>query len=261
MNTGMQDVFNLVWKLALIVRGEGQMEPLLESYSVERSAVGDQVLRGAGMMTLVATLRNPLAQFARNHVASALTSFGFVREKIKNSLCELTINYRQSPLSGQDWPTMHGGVAAGDRMPDAPLTSAASGEATTLFTLLHGTKHTLLLLPALADAQAIDSLRHLAQQVDKAYPNLIASRLILKPTDANPTASVSPGRSGTATARVTVEKLQASDWIDTENRLHQKLAASDATLVLIRPDGYIGYRCQPANVDALKKYLGKYFVT
>ena len=29
MNTGMQDAFNLAWKLALIQRGDGQAEPLL----------------------------------------------------------------------------------------------------------------------------------------------------------------------------------------------------------------------------------------
>ncbi len=42
MNTGMQDAFNLAWKLALIERGAGQAEPLLQSYSIERSAVGDR---------------------------------------------------------------------------------------------------------------------------------------------------------------------------------------------------------------------------
>src|SRR5262249_444106 len=47
MNTGMQDAFNLAWKLALVQRGQGQAEPLLGSYSVERSAVGDHVLKNA----------------------------------------------------------------------------------------------------------------------------------------------------------------------------------------------------------------------
>jgi 2-polyprenyl-6-methoxyphenol hydroxylase-like FAD-dependent oxidoreductase len=39
MNTGMQDAFNLAWKLALDVHGNATPR-LLESYSVERSAVG-----------------------------------------------------------------------------------------------------------------------------------------------------------------------------------------------------------------------------
>lgn len=39
MNTGMQDAFNLTWKLALVSRGLYQPEPLLSSYSVERSHI------------------------------------------------------------------------------------------------------------------------------------------------------------------------------------------------------------------------------
>ena len=40
MNTGMQDAFNLSWKLAMVARGIAKPS-LLDSYSVERSAVGD----------------------------------------------------------------------------------------------------------------------------------------------------------------------------------------------------------------------------
>jgi 2-polyprenyl-6-methoxyphenol hydroxylase-like FAD-dependent oxidoreductase len=44
MNTGMQDACNLAWKLALVTRGLADAEPLLSSYSLERSEVGRQVL-------------------------------------------------------------------------------------------------------------------------------------------------------------------------------------------------------------------------
>src|SRR5277367_5807501 len=39
MNTGMQDACNLAWKLALVARGTCVEEPLLSSYSTERSAI------------------------------------------------------------------------------------------------------------------------------------------------------------------------------------------------------------------------------
>src|SRR5262249_50043210 len=141
MNTGMQDSFNLAWKLALVHRGLGQAGPLLDSYSVERSAIGDQVLRGAGMVTLMATLRNPVAQFMRNHIAGVVTSFGFVQDKIKNAISELSINYRHGPLSAEDWPRRGGGLPAGDRLPDAPLTCVKSGAATTLYAAIRGNTH------------------------------------------------------------------------------------------------------------------------
>ena len=45
MNTGMQDAFNLAWKLAAVVNGLSD-EKVLDSYSTERSEVGEHVLRG-----------------------------------------------------------------------------------------------------------------------------------------------------------------------------------------------------------------------
>ena len=51
MNTGMQDAINLAWKLALVYHGTCAPEPLLGSYSAERSAVGEQVVKGAGYAT------------------------------------------------------------------------------------------------------------------------------------------------------------------------------------------------------------------
>jgi hypothetical protein len=59
MNTGMQDAFNLAWKLALVFRNSCD-EHLLDSYSPERSAVGDEVLKLAAMLTNVGTMKNPL---------------------------------------------------------------------------------------------------------------------------------------------------------------------------------------------------------
>jgi 2-polyprenyl-6-methoxyphenol hydroxylase-like FAD-dependent oxidoreductase len=60
MNTGMQDAFNLAWKLAMVAHGAARLS-LLDSYSVERSAVGDRVLRNATQLTELAVMRNPFS--------------------------------------------------------------------------------------------------------------------------------------------------------------------------------------------------------
>ena len=67
MNTGMQDAFNLAWKLALVCH-KTCPEGLLDSYSAERSAVGEKVLKAAGRLTAIAMLRNHTAQAVRNFV-------------------------------------------------------------------------------------------------------------------------------------------------------------------------------------------------
>ena len=238
MNTGMQDAFNLAWKLALVHRGEGQAEPLLGSYSKERSAIGDQVLKAAGTLTTMATLRNPVAQFARNHIAPIVTSFGFVQDKIKNQMTELSINYEHGPLSAEKWPWLAGGLKAGDRMPDVPLTDAA-GTPTTLFASIAGDRHRLVLLPD--DPHATAELAGIADEAMRAFPNVLSPHVVLK-------------------AGVQAVDSKWPVWFDVENKLHQKLGATGRALVLVRPDGYIGYRCQPADGAALMAYLSGYLV-
>jgi 2-polyprenyl-6-methoxyphenol hydroxylase-like FAD-dependent oxidoreductase len=248
MNTGMQDAFNLAWKLALVHRGRGKTEALLESYSRERSVVGDQVLRGAEQVTTMATLRNPVAQYVRNHVAGIVASFGFVQDKLKNAICELSINYRQGPLSAEDWHAGKGEVAAGDRLPDAPLASAQDGGQTTLFKTIHGTRHNLLLLPGSHDGQALADLVNIVDEAGRIFPDIFTVRTILPPGPAklepNPNAGVS----------------KSPVWIDTQRRLHQKLGATDRALIVVRPDRYIGYRAQPAETQRLLNYLDRYLI-
>lgn len=108
MNTGMQDAVNLAWKLAMVIRGTAG-EGLLDSYSPERSAVGDLVLRNAGRLTDLATLSNPAAQFARNLALRFLLGLHAVRDRIATTMSEIEIAYRESPLShgpgaGARWP-------------------------------------------------------------------------------------------------------------------------------------------------------------
>ena len=42
--------------------------------------------------------------------------------------------------------------------------------------------------------------------------------------------------------------------------MHQQLGATERALFVVRPDGYIGYRNQPADAGGLEKYLDRYLV-
>ena len=48
--------------------------------------------------------------------------------------------------------------------------------------------------------------------------------------------------------------------IDCEAVVLQQQAAKSAAVVVVRPDGYIGYRGQVADADRLLRYLEKYLV-
>jgi 2-polyprenyl-6-methoxyphenol hydroxylase-like FAD-dependent oxidoreductase len=98
MNTGMQDAINLAWKLAMVAHGDAHAS-LLDSYTPERNAVGEMVLRNASRLTDVATLTNPAARAARNLVAHFLLGFHAVQTGMVTTMGEIDIAYKKSPLS------------------------------------------------------------------------------------------------------------------------------------------------------------------
>lgn len=98
MNTGMQDAFNLAWRLAQVARGEAN-DRLLDSYSPERSKVGDLVLRNAGLLTGMATLSNRAVLAARNLALRLMLGLHAVQDRMATTMSETDINYVGSPLS------------------------------------------------------------------------------------------------------------------------------------------------------------------
>jgi 2-polyprenyl-6-methoxyphenol hydroxylase-like FAD-dependent oxidoreductase len=127
MNTGIQDACNLAWKLALVLRAGCAGEPLLGSYSQERSEVGKKVLREAGITTIVGILRGEFKQGIRNHLAKLLLGLAPVREAAAETLTEMAIGYPHSPLNAGSGG--HGGPKPGERAPiragEAPVGAGA----------------------------------------------------------------------------------------------------------------------------------------
>ncbi len=125
MNTGMQDAFNLAWKLGLVWHGRAD-DRLLESYSPERSAIGEQVLRNATQMTHVAILKNPILQQIRNAAAGVLGHIPALRQRLVDQLTELDLHYEKGPLTGTA-PGASSRPAGGHRAPDTPLSGVGAG--------------------------------------------------------------------------------------------------------------------------------------
>jgi 2-polyprenyl-6-methoxyphenol hydroxylase-like FAD-dependent oxidoreductase len=128
MNTGIHDACNLAWKLALVERGICKDEPLLSSYSTERSAIAKLVLEATGKATAVAVMKGGVAQSIRNLVASVVMGFSPVQRKMADLLSEVAVAYPASPLNAES-AHVHDGPRAGDRAPiraDEPAVGAGS---------------------------------------------------------------------------------------------------------------------------------------
>jgi hypothetical protein len=100
-------------KFDVLVTGAG---PVGLAMAAERSAVGDQVLEGAGRLTALAIMRGGIKQSIRNHMASLLFGLAPIRSIAANTLSEVSIGYPKSPLTIPSMHT-HGGPGAGERAP------------------------------------------------------------------------------------------------------------------------------------------------
>ena len=205
MNTGMQDVANLGWKLAVVERGADPR--LLDSYEEERGEVGKSLLRFTGRGLKMATTTNPVLELLRNSLAPVLSKLEPIQKAAIGFISETSIEYRASSIVadvGGD-----GDLRAGDRLPDLAL-----GHATTETTLLKDRT----------------SAKHLA---------LVLNGTVAEVNDVRATL---PGAEVTA--------LETSQL----DKQGQRLLGGEKKVILIRPDGYVGYRGPLESTSRLVAY-------
>jgi hypothetical protein len=94
MNTGIQDAFNLAWKLA----AENPSEALLDSYHAERYPVAEHVIRFTTATTRAGTIEHPLARRLRNEAMGVAMGLAPIAHKIADETEETGIGYRRSPI-------------------------------------------------------------------------------------------------------------------------------------------------------------------
>jgi 2-polyprenyl-6-methoxyphenol hydroxylase-like FAD-dependent oxidoreductase len=141
MNTGIQDVANLVWKIAAV--HNGAPEVLLESYHHERSTVAKNVISASSYALAMATTDNPVLAFLRNTAEEAAAHSVFLREKLSGFLSETAVSYRGSAIVTDRGG--HGHLHAGDRAPDMWNDSDQTG----LLSELRTSRHVVLVNPAM----------------------------------------------------------------------------------------------------------------
>lgn len=123
MNTGIQDGYNLAWKMALVLKG-GADEKLLETYNEERLENARNLLESTDRMFRFAAGDEWFLAFLRTNVLPSVAKYILSLDAVKNfvflTISQTGINYRHGSLSN------HAGdenfrVKAGDRMPYFPV--------------------------------------------------------------------------------------------------------------------------------------------
>ncbi len=97
MNTGMQDAFNLGWKLALILRSKNA-KAIAKSYGMERRPVAQQVVKEASQKLRFGMRQSRIMLILKDILLPVITRAKPVREHFLKQLSELFIEYHRSPL-------------------------------------------------------------------------------------------------------------------------------------------------------------------
>ncbi|MCA9707623.1 MAG: FAD-dependent monooxygenase [Myxococcales bacterium] len=249
MNMGIQDAYNLAWKLALVLRGKAAPS-LLDSYHEERHRTDKEIVGMTDRATKVATIHNPVFSVVRNTLLRVVSRLDVVQRRVASTMSQVELHYRESSIVRDDWarrsvPGFSPGspeLRAGERVPDFALRAADGRGPTALYELMTGAEHELLVLCGVRpSAQELRTLDRVVQELGARYGELVEIHLI-------------HGEERPAGAPAV-----ASTHVDPELAMHTAFGAAVASLVLIRPDGYIGYRNQPADPAALRAYLDGIF--
>jgi hypothetical protein len=119
MNTGIQDAYNLAWKLALVVKGVAA-ESLLDTYNAERLANAKRLLDSTDRMFELAAGSSWLMSFLRTTIfppiAGFVASLETVSKRVFPLISQIGINYRDEALS-KHTDDEFDDVKAGDRLP------------------------------------------------------------------------------------------------------------------------------------------------
>ncbi|HEX6563270.1 MAG TPA: FAD-dependent monooxygenase [Chthoniobacterales bacterium] len=236
MNTGIQDAWNLGWKLALVQRCFAR-SALLDSFERERIPIEQNVLRMTAFTQNMITAEKPTNRLLRDNLLPILSGINAFQKTATKTVSETAIEYRASPVVEDHYAP--DGPHAGDFAPGVIVSRPEKKEKVSLASLF-GRGHVLLYLTGLQSwPDDFHTIKPIFELIHNHYGRIITPYLVL-PYHGPVTQSG-------------VEVL-----IDVDGQFAQHYAAS--VLYLVRPDGYLAFRCLAAKHNLLESYIDKYFV-
>ncbi|MFI6537998.1 FAD-dependent monooxygenase [Nonomuraea sp. NPDC050547] len=239
MNTGMQDAYNLGWKLALVVTGRAE-ESLLDSYQAERLPVIKAVVEATSATTKVATGSTLIARRARRHALRLFGRLNPVQQRLSNAFGEHLVHYRDSDLVFERWhesparawsDLARTGPEAGELVRDAYVENHEGPVA--LRHILRPPGHHLILFAA-----------------DTTDPTTLAAWQ----------ASAHEAMAGHGEVHLITRGHLPPDpldgvFADLRSEAHNRYGVRRPSLYLIRPDKYVGFRGDDLGLTPVHDYF------
>jgi 3-(3-hydroxy-phenyl)propionate hydroxylase len=225
-NGGIQDVDNLVWKLALVLKGEAPAR-LLETYDEERVHGAEENILHSSRATNFMTPKSAIEHTFRESVLALAADLPFARRLVHSGRlstpCSLAGMRLQTPHEG----AIEGGMLPGAACADAPVTDATGRPGWLLdhlggaFTVLHfgaGTEGPI-------DLRGLDNVRPKLRLVHVSErPGAVARGVVLS---------------------------------DPEGLARARYGGPAGVTYLIRPDQHVAARFARYDPDALRRALAR----
>ncbi len=242
MNAGIQDVYNLGWKLALVVGGASS-DALLDSYEAERRPVAEAIGRSGEAAETRWVEQDPVV----THKIMDRLATGNGGRAAAVGLSEIGFTYEESPIISEAMlPPRAGdavrgqcldGVCLGARVGDTEELQGQDGQL-RLHERIAASGFTLLVL--LNDTDVIAAGKELARARDVAsrYGSYLQTYLVTR-------------------SAIELTDAWGEHLWDAGGALHERFGADEPALCLLRPDGHLGFRAAPPAWEALEEHLGR----
>ncbi|MFF7993578.1 FAD-dependent oxidoreductase [Kitasatospora xanthocidica] len=228
MNTGIQEAYNLAWKLAMVVHGQAS-DGLLDSYTAERVPVGAALLATTKRATRMIQLKNPVADRLLPLLFGVLRTVHPLRARVQRGflggISGLNLRYGQSPLTVPS-AAAGPGPAPGERITQVDEAGAASPGWPALLAELRDLGWTLLVFAGPGTAHAAERATALADR----HKDWLSVRTV--------PWSAQDGEGHPAP-------------LPHDPRLTAALGGRPGGWILVRPDAYVAARGDRLDEDAL----------
>jgi 2-polyprenyl-6-methoxyphenol hydroxylase-like FAD-dependent oxidoreductase len=236
MNTGIQDAYNLAWKLAVVVKGL-LPEAILESYHQERYPVAQALVKTTDRVFRLVNRQEALFRafraYAYPYLIKLISSLPGIRSKLFRAVSQLAIRYREGLLirdDGSGFPSTAPGP--GDRLPYVYLYRDAGRLSS--YTLFDYERHHLLMF---VKGGEVDTALETKAAVEREFPGIVAGHVITLRDEA------SSSRGDLLCDRETFELFRTRG----------------PASYLVRPDTYLALREGSVEIKILEKTLRSYF--
>jgi 2-polyprenyl-6-methoxyphenol hydroxylase-like FAD-dependent oxidoreductase len=227
MNSGLQDAFNLAWKLALVHHGAADAG-LLDSYEAERRPVAEMVTQSGDATEHAQTIINATERDSRDRAIKAMLADPKARHHEIVAEAELNVDYSQSAIVCGDANSY---LAPGDRLADTIPVQRSDAPPCALHELARGAGHTIMLLagPSAHGSEVLDLYAKLQE--------LATNSLLFE-------AAIALGTRPDLPVQIGYLEPVAVDLLGVEG----------ITVLAVRPDGYVGLRCDRDHLSAIEHY-------